>query len=72
MLQVIRIMRIFTALAMMGDEMQDYEKRLLDEIELLKAENKGLREYSDSRDESIAVYREEIKELKAIIGVDEQ
>lgn len=45
--------------------MQEYEKELLEELESLKAENKGLKEYADSRDESIAVYREEIKELKA-------
>lgn len=35
-----------------------------EEIDRLKQENAGLKEYSDSRDESIKVYREEIKELK--------
>ena len=34
------------------------------EIERIKAENKGLDEYSNSRDESIRVYREEIERLK--------
>ena len=45
--------------------MQEYEKTLLAELESLREENKGLKEYADSRDESISVYREEIKKLKA-------
>jgi chromosome segregation ATPase len=39
-------------------------EKLQEQVTLLTAENKGLSEYSNSRDESIKVYREEIKELK--------
>jgi len=44
-------------------------KVLLAEIERLKLENKGLAEYADSRDESIAVYRSESERLNGEIKV---